>query len=556
MRRKLLLLASLGLAVLSGCKKEQTVVPRAVVPTATPVPDKDILGFIRRGGLWAMHFDGSEQKLIAQPGQGQALWFPAPSPAGDHLIAWLSRADGTQDVARVDLSGRVTVLTEIGVRAKPLMKSISLGNAPSYSPDGKRIAYSFNGDLWLMDANGYNAETFIGDGASWSPQFSPDGKRIAYINGTEGHFDVWMADLQSRDTWQVTSFTDYTVGQLQWNKDGSGLLMTRCQGEDSDVVQLTLPKDASDPKADLSAPLADADPLTKDRLSGGAVWDPAGRHILFSSGRDNSGLWNIYTADSIGGNAKQLTHDGGYTPFWMRPDTAVALVDLAPPSRPTPAAPQPTAMPTAVPTPVPAPHAQAEPASAVPATPKPAVASPAAASPKPANTPGASSVVPPSGAAPAAPSKPAAPAVVHPVVVATASNPAAPGASAGNPSAAAAPTQPPVKAAPLRLRLKTGFSDAGSMNAAGLAELKKLAPRVSQYASESITIIGPLDPSPLRGKYASEEDRSLARAKAVAKQLTKAGSLKPGVAVAQAYAPPTAGSSGSPNSIQIYVELK
>jgi len=358
----------------------------------------------------------------------------------------------------------------------------------------------------------------------------------------------------------VTGFTDYTIGQLQWNKDGSGLLMTRCQGEDSDVVQLTLPKDVSDPKADLGAPLADADPLTKDRLSGGAVWDPAGHHILFSSGRDNSGLWNIYIADSIGGNAKQLTHEGGYTPFWMRPDNAVALVDLAP-SRPTPSVPQPTALPTAAAAPVmPSPAAAAAPAStgpapAAPQAPKPVVPAAAAPVPKPTSAPIVSAAQP-AGAAPSAPPKPAVPAIAHPVVVATASSPAAPGASVGNPSAAAAPTQPPVKAAPLRLRLKTGFSDAGSLNAAGMAELKKLAPRVSQYASESITIIGPLDPSPLRGKYASEEDRSLARAKAVAKQLTKAGSLKPGIAVAQAYAPPAAGSSGSPNSIQIYVELK
>ena len=42
----------------------------------------------------------------------------------------------------------------------------------------------------------------------------------------------------------------------------------------------------------------------------------------------------------------------------------------------------------------------------------------------------------------------------------------------------------------------------------------------------------------------------------IATELTKEGKLKPGTAKAQAYAPPAAGASGPPNSIQIYVELK
>jgi hypothetical protein len=524
---------------LVGCKKEQAKAVRTPVPTATPVPDKDLLGFTRGGAIWVMRYDGAEQRLLARPGRGQSFWFPMPSPAGDHLIAWMSRADGTQDIVRVDLSGRVTVLTEIGAKARSLMKNVRLGNAPAYSPDGKRIAYGFNGEIWLMDASGYNAETFIADGASWAPSFSPDGKRLVYVNGSDGRFDVWMADIDSRDTWQVTDYSDFTAGQPRWSKDGLSLILTRSQGEDSDVILVNLPKDSGSKGGDLSAPLTEAEPMTKDRLSSAAVWDPSGTHLLFSSARENGLSWNLYSADSLGGNAKQLTHDGAYSPFWMRPGSMTAAVlDLAP-SRPTPVVAQavvaaaPTAIPTAIPpTPVPSkPAATLAPGPATVATKPTAVAT----------GPGTAKVLTP------APAKPGAAA---PTAVPSAAKPG------GAPQASAAPTQPPVKAAPLRLRLRASFNNDASLAPAGLAELKKLSPRVAQYAGEAVTIIGPLDRSPLKGKFADEAARSLARAKAIATELTKEAKLKAGVAKAQPYAPPAAGASGPPNSIQVYVELK
>ena len=559
MKRPIVLSALVLLALLAGCKKPVPQVVRTQVPTATPVPDKDVLGFARGGGLWLMRYDGSEQRLLAQPGKGQALWFPVPSPAGDHLIAWLSRADGTQDVVRVELSGRLTVLTEIGSRAKPMMKSLRLGNAPAYSADGKRIAYSFNGDLWLMDASGYNAETFIADGNSWAPSFSPDGKRLAYVNGTDGRYDVWMADLESRDTWQVTEFSDFSVGQPRWNKDGTALLLTRSQGEDSDLFQLRLTKDASVAKGglELSAPLTDADPLTKDRLSGSGVWDPGGWHVLFCSARDNGTTWNLYVADSTGGSPKQLTKEGAYSPFWMHPSGQIASVLDSAPSRPTPIVAKATA-PMAIPTAVP-PSAGSGQALAPlkPNAPSVPAASPPAAAP--ANAP-AKPAAPAVAAKPAVPAAaPAAPAGAKPApaqhAVASAPAPAPAAATAPAHTASAAPTQPPAKAAPLRLRLKASFAD-GALAPAGLADLKKLAPRVAQYAGETVTVIGPLDRSPLKGKFASEDARSLARAKAIVAGLNKEASLKPGVAKAQSYAAPAAGASGPPNSIQIYVEMK
>lgn len=112
-----------------------------------------------------------------------------------------------------------------------------------------------------------------------------------------------------------------------------------------------------------------------------------------------------------------------------------------------------------------------------------------------------------------------------------------------------------MKAAPLRMRYKASFADDDSLSPASLADLKKLAPRVKQYDSARIQVIGPLDNSALRGRHASPADRSQVRAQAVAKALAKLAGLDATKVLAEPYSPATAG-SGAPNSIQVYVELK
>ena len=541
------------LGSLTGCKKTVEQQPVVVKPTPTPVPVGEVLGYTRAGALWVASSTGDQQRVLSAPGKGQSLWFPSTAPDGSHFLAWMARPDGTQDVVRVELNGRLTLLTDIGVQSKPAMKNLRLGNAPAYSPDGKRIAYSFNGDLWIMDASGYNSETLISDGASWSPAFSPDGKRIAYVNGNHGKLDLWVADLESRDTYQVSDFAAYTVGRPQWTNDGRRILLTRCQGDESDLVQLL---------ADTETPLADADVLTRDKASSSGVFSPNGAHMALSSARgDDSSVWNIYSMDATGGNVKQLTKDGGLSPAWLKPSTATAMVFDAGASRPTPIAAAPTAVPTqvaAAPASKPAVPAPAAPVAAAPAAP---ASVPTAVAAVPAKPVAAAAAVPakPATAAPAAPvaaapAKPAAPAPAAPA----AAVPAKPMASKPAPAAISsipAPTQPPANAAPLRLRYKAAFDATNALAPAGLADLKKLAPRVKQYASEQVTIIGPLDSSPLKGKFASGEARSLARAKTIATSLAKLAGIDATKIKSQPYSPPSA-AGGASNSIQIYVELK
>jgi Tol biopolymer transport system component len=74
---------------------------------------------------------------------------------------------------------------------------------PSFSPDGKRIAYQRNSiggglDIWMMDADGKNSTQLTTDPASdVFPSWFPDGNRIAFLSGRQGQYDLWTVDVQT-----------------------------------------------------------------------------------------------------------------------------------------------------------------------------------------------------------------------------------------------------------------------------------------------------------------------------------------------------------------------
>ncbi|HEX5835926.1 MAG TPA: hypothetical protein VFY34_18825, partial [Pyrinomonadaceae bacterium] len=70
-----------------------------------------------------------------------------------------------------------------GAELKRLTSGESSSAAPRWSPDGKKIAFTTGGQIWVMDAGGDNKEqiTKISTGAA-GPVWSPDGKWIAFTS--------------------------------------------------------------------------------------------------------------------------------------------------------------------------------------------------------------------------------------------------------------------------------------------------------------------------------------------------------------------------------------
>ncbi|MFZ1741671.1 MAG: amidohydrolase family protein [Pontixanthobacter sp.] len=89
------------------------------------------------------------------------------------------------------------------------------------SPDGKRIAFSLLGDIYIMPAGGGDP-TRIAEGMAWEvqPRFSPDGSRIAFTSDRGGADNIWIMNSDGSDKQQVTKEDFRLLNQPSWSPDG------------------------------------------------------------------------------------------------------------------------------------------------------------------------------------------------------------------------------------------------------------------------------------------------------------------------------------------------
>ncbi len=98
------------------------------------------------------------------------------------------------------------------------------------SPDGKTIAFTVtnykmeenkgNTDIYLINSDGKNIRAFKNSEKNeGNPKFSPNGKLIAYSLGGQ----IWVSDLDGNNSKQITDIYSGASG-FEWSHDGSKLL--------------------------------------------------------------------------------------------------------------------------------------------------------------------------------------------------------------------------------------------------------------------------------------------------------------------------------------------
>lgn len=64
---------------------------------------------------------------------------------------------------------------------------------PVISPDGRSIAFSYKGDIYVVDAAGGTARRLTAEsGYNYAPVWSPDSRQIAYAGDRYGNFDIFL----------------------------------------------------------------------------------------------------------------------------------------------------------------------------------------------------------------------------------------------------------------------------------------------------------------------------------------------------------------------------
>ena len=187
------------------------------------------------GGAEAIIFNGLTK---AANGFHAVHWYlsPAPSPDGKRLAVIEADTDGSSDLLLYDLTtkkpplilsnganwtdpawspdGKTIVVTAYDSGAPELLLKSTDGGSratpiaglptgepyrPTFSPDGKWIAYTLRhdgkNDLHAFELATKRDVALTSDGQSWNPAISPDGSQLTFLRAQAFIIDLWVMDL-------------------------------------------------------------------------------------------------------------------------------------------------------------------------------------------------------------------------------------------------------------------------------------------------------------------------------------------------------------------------
>ena len=96
------------------------------------------------------------------------------------------------------------------------------------SADGTTIAFDMLGDIYTMPITGGEAQPLV-QGFDWTmqPSYSPDGKSIAFVSDRDGATNLWVMDANGENPRQITTEKTALVHTPTWSPDGDYIAVTK-----------------------------------------------------------------------------------------------------------------------------------------------------------------------------------------------------------------------------------------------------------------------------------------------------------------------------------------
>ncbi len=151
-----------------------------------------------------------------------------------------------------------------------------------------------------------------------SPSWSPDGKRIAWSSNRTGNYDIFVMDRTGDKKKNLTN-TPKNEKKPGWQPPlGHKLVFESDLDGDSEIF--VMDRDGGNPKQ-----------LTKNIFvwDGHPTWSPNGKEIAFATNRDRNN--EIYIMGADGSNPRNVTNDPGSDtyPSWFDPKIAFSVSSKA-----------------------------------------------------------------------------------------------------------------------------------------------------------------------------------------------------------------------------------
>lgn len=241
-------------------------------------------------------------QLTDQPG---TELFPSLSPDGKSVV-YTSKASGNWDLYLQRVGGKNPLNLTVDSRADETQ--------PAFSPDGERIAFRSErerGGIFIMGATGESVKRLTDLG--YHPSWSPDGRDVAFSthniedpnDRTLERSDIWIVNAATGEKRQLTGETIGDAAQPQWSPTGVRIAYwSRRKGGQRDLW--TIPAAGGTPVAVTDDAAFDWNP----------VWAPDGKHLYFASDRGGQmNLWRVAIEEKTGivkGSPESLTTPSPY----------------------------------------------------------------------------------------------------------------------------------------------------------------------------------------------------------------------------------------------------
>jgi Tol biopolymer transport system component len=344
-------LIGLGMMGSFGCHPKKVEAPRPI-PTPVPTLPPGSVVFVQRGHLARLDLETSQITPLTSGISTE--WFPSCSPRGDQVIYWSNAgqtesakvdsapSESVYNLWKINLDGtqRIQLTYDETTSLRTSGQNHLVNDAPSWSPDGMKILYATNGDIWTMDSDGFNQETILSGHSASCPVYSPDGKSVLFISNSEDPvYNLWSLTLSDQTLKKLTNYTDWSVGSPSFSRDGIAILFNLYR---SNITQIyTIKPDGSNP---INVSNNNSTHYLCPRFG-----QTNSKIFYCASDASDESLFNIYSAnivktvdkssgaDSEGlAEPKALTTEGGFDPSWAPALTNVPSTLKTPTPAPAP----------------------------------------------------------------------------------------------------------------------------------------------------------------------------------------------------------------------------
>ncbi|ABX47197.1 amidohydrolase [Shewanella baltica OS195] len=175
----------------------------------------------------------------------------------------------------------------------------------SVSPDGKNIVFDLLGDIYQIPVTGGEAKP-LAQGIAWQmqPVYSPDGKHIAFTSDGDGGDNIWIMNADGSNPRTVTQETFRLLNSPAWSPDSQYLVARKhfTASRSLGAGEVWLYHVAGGEGVKLTERPNDQKDL------GEPAYSPDGRYIYFSQD-DTPGKTFHYSKDSVNGIYKIKRYD-------------------------------------------------------------------------------------------------------------------------------------------------------------------------------------------------------------------------------------------------------